>query len=90
MKRIAVFVSSTGMMLTAFVCEAYVWGEQGNVPLPSSWETSRYSTDKTAVPYWRQKETPDSLLTLLPQNDEVQKSNACSELWRHGGAGYAY
>ena len=48
----------------AFVREPYLWGKNGTDPLQTSWETSRYSTDETVVPYWQQKEDAGSLLNF--------------------------
>ena len=46
----------------AFVREPYVWGSGKSDPMQTSWETPRYSTSKTVVPYGAQKDDPASLL----------------------------
>ena len=46
----------------AFVREPYVWDVAGKDPMQASWETPRYSTDHTVVPYRLQDRDPHSLL----------------------------
>ncbi len=48
----------------AFVREPYVWDAANKDLLQTSWETPRYSTDKSVVPYAIQKRDPASLLNF--------------------------
>lgn len=46
----------------AFVREPYVWDQGSNDQMQTAWETARYSTDETVVPYKTQVKDPGSLL----------------------------
>lgn len=48
----------------AFVREPFVWDYDRRDKLQTSWETARYSTDSTVVPYTQQKKDPTSLLNF--------------------------
>ncbi len=48
----------------AFVREPYVWDTADKDALQTSWETPRYSTDKTVVPHAVQEQDPTSLLNF--------------------------
>ena len=48
----------------AFVREPYVWDKGTDDEMQTSWETARYSTDKTVVPYRQQLNDPGSLLNF--------------------------
>jgi glycosidase len=48
----------------AFVREPYVWDHARADVMQTSWETPRYSTDETVVPYTQQQKDPGSLLNF--------------------------
>ena len=48
----------------AFVREPYVWDIARADVMQTSWETPRYSTDETVVPYNQQQKDPGSLLNF--------------------------
>lgn len=41
--------------------ESFIWAEGKSDPLQSNWYTARFSTDKTVVPYDKQKNDPQSI-----------------------------
>jgi alpha-amylase len=48
----------------AYVREPFIWDEDKNDPMQTSWEKARYSTDSTVVPFVKQDNDPSSLLNF--------------------------
>lgn len=48
----------------AFVREPFLWDHDRHDEMQTSWETARYSTDSTVVPYYQQEKDPASLLNF--------------------------
>lgn len=60
----------------AFVREPYVWDSGKSDKMQTSWERARYSTDKTVVPYWTQRNDPESLLSFYRDLIRFRNSRA--------------
>lgn len=48
----------------AFVREPFIWDENGKDKFQTTWEEPRYSTDKTVIPFARQKEDKKSIFNF--------------------------
>jgi alpha-amylase len=59
----------------AFVREPFVWDEGKNDRMQTAWEVARYSTDKTVVPYSKQKSNQESLFAFYKKLIQYRNSN---------------
>jgi alpha-amylase len=56
--------------------ESFIWAEGNKDPLQSNWYTARFSTDKTVVPFSKQKEDPSSIYNYYKKFIHYRNSNA--------------
>lgn len=61
-----------------FVREPFIWDDQGQDAMETSWQEPLYSTAETVVPYSRQKDDPSSLYNFY--KDLIQFRNTSSAL----------
>lgn len=60
----------------AYVREPFIWDSGTNEKLQTSWEVPQYSTDKTVVPFSRQKDDPKSLFNFYKKLIQYRNSSA--------------
>ncbi len=57
-------IGMKGMKPDEYIREPFIWDEGSRDPLQTTWETPKYSTDKTVVPLNRQKKDKSSLFNF--------------------------
>jgi len=56
--------------------ESFIWAEEGKDPLQSNWYAARFSTDKTVVPFSKQKDDTNSIYNYYKKFIYYRNGNA--------------